>query len=297
MTEGAPPAVRRGPGAFSFRQTLDRFGLIVLMAIGAVLGVAFAMGRLRAVDTPIFWDAGHAAHYYSAFWTCEPTCSYLYPPPLAQVAGLFSWPVFVVAWTLVLFAGWWAATRQWSFPTFALSVIVVAAIGYGNPLSNALDQTAIGNPQILIAAVCVIGFRYPAAWAFVVLTKIAPGIGLLWFAVRREWRNLGIALGVTAGIAVVSFVLAPGAWADYVDFIKANATATSPEPLVPIPFLIRFPMSVALITWGALTNRRWTVPISVGWAALALYEWTFMTIWMAALPLLDRRLRPATIPI
>jgi hypothetical protein len=47
-------------------------------------------------------------------------------------------------------------------------------------------------------------------------------------------------------------------------------------------------MSVALITWGALTDRRWTVPIAVGWASLALYEWTFMTIWMAALVLIER---------
>ncbi len=50
----------------------------------------------------------------------------------------------------------------------------------------------------------MIGFRYPAAWSLILLTKITPGIGLLWFAVRREWRALAIALGATAAIASVS---------------------------------------------------------------------------------------------
>ena len=36
------------------------------------------------------------------------------------------------------------------------------------------------------------------SWAFVLLTKVTPGIGLLWFAIRRRWRDLAIALGVTA---------------------------------------------------------------------------------------------------
>ena len=41
----------------------------------------------------------------------------------------------------------------------------------------------------------VLGFRWPFTWAFVLLTKVTPGVGLLWFAVRREWRSLAIALG------------------------------------------------------------------------------------------------------
>jgi hypothetical protein len=30
---------------------------------------------------------------------------------------------------------------------------------------------------------------------------------------------------------------------------------------VPIPLWIRGPIGVALITWGALRNQRWTVPV------------------------------------
>ena len=53
----------------------------------------------------------------------------------------------------------------------------------------------IGNIEVLIGFAVVLGFRWPWMWAFIVLTKVTPGIGLLWFAVRREWRSLGIALG------------------------------------------------------------------------------------------------------
>ena len=46
-------------------------------------------------------------------------------------------------------------------------------------------------------------------------------------------------------------------------------------------------MSVALIWWGARTDRPWTVPIAAGWASLALYQWSYLAVWIAALPLLD----------
>ena len=65
-------------------------------------------------------------------------------------------------------------------------------------------EVAGGNVSLLLAVAIVVGFRWPAAWALVLLTKITPGIGLLWFAVRREWRHLAIALGATAAIVAVS---------------------------------------------------------------------------------------------
>ena len=52
-----------------------------------------------------------------------------------------------------------------------------------------------GNVHLLYAAAIVVGFRWPAAWALMFLTKATPGIGVLWFLVRREWRSLAVALG------------------------------------------------------------------------------------------------------
>ena len=54
-----------------------------------------------------------------------------------------------------------------------------------------------GNIDLILAAAIVAGFRWPVAWAVVLHTKLTPGIGLLWFAVRREWRPLLIAGAAT----------------------------------------------------------------------------------------------------
>jgi hypothetical protein len=287
----AAASVRTDTGrtaALPWGKTADRIGLVVLTTIGLVLGVLFATARLSAIDAHLFWEAGHRAHYYTSTWSCADACSYLYPPPFAQLAGLLTWAVYIIPWTLLLFVAWWVVLRTWSLPAFLGSLLIVTMTGYTFPLSSPLLLMAIGNPQILIAAVCVIGFRYPGAWAFVLLTKIAPGVGVLWFAVRHEWRYLGIALGATAAIAAISLVLAPGTWVEYAGFAIANASAVSPLAVVPVPFLVRLPMAMALIVWGARTDRRWTVPIAVGWSSLAFYDWTYLTVWMAAI-LLARR--------
>src|SRR4029078_312592 len=108
----------------------------------------------------------------------------------------------------------------------------------------------------------VIGFRWPAAWALVLLTKITPGIGLLWFAVRREWRHLAIALFATAAIAAVAVVVRPQEWRDWVDVVIGNAGKGGTWASVPVPLWIRLPLAAALVVWGARTDRAWTVPIA-----------------------------------
>jgi hypothetical protein len=41
------------------------------------------------------------------------------------------------------------------------------------------------------------------------------------------------------------------------------------------------------VVWGASTDRRWTVPVAVGWALPALYGWGFLPFWVAAVRLTD----------
>jgi hypothetical protein len=60
---------------------------------------------------------------------------------------------------------------------------------------SGLPEIVSGNVYVLIAVCAALGLQHASLWAFPVLTKITPGVGLLWFAVRGEWRSLGIALG------------------------------------------------------------------------------------------------------
>ena len=122
-----------------------------------------------------------------------------------------------------------------------------------------------GNIQLMLALAIVLGFRWPATWAFVILTKLTPGIGLLWFALRREWRALAIALGLTAIVIAASFLLMPSAWVAYVAVLTG-----SPAPSVApyyLPLWVRLPVAVAVVALGAWKGYRW--PVVVG-ATIAL---------------------------
>ena len=97
------------------------------------------------------------------------------------------------------------------------------------------------------------------------LTKLTPGIGLLWFAIRRRWRDLVIAFGVTGAIVVVSLLVHRELWADYLSLLTRG-----PSPGVApyyLPLWVRIGPALAFIVWGAWTGRRW--PVVVG-STLAL---------------------------
>src|SRR6185369_17822292 len=122
--------------------------------------------------------------------------------------------------------------------------------------------------NLLIAAAIALGFRYPATWAWVLLTKVTPGVGLVWFVVRREWRSLAIALGVTAGLVAVSLAIDFPLWREWLERdLLASLRQPPDQPQIAIPLLVRLPLAVAIVAWGAATDRRWTVPLA---ATLAL---------------------------
>jgi hypothetical protein len=150
------------------------------------------------------------------------------------------------------------------------------------------------NVHLMLAVVCVLGFRYPALWSIGLLTKVTPGLALLWFVVRGEWRALAIGLGTTAALAGISMVVAPGAWLDWLAFL-GSSLATGPienasyQWLVP-PLALRLAAAAVLVCWGARTDRRWVVPCAVVVAMPVLWNTSFAVL--AALPRLLRPLSP-----
>jgi hypothetical protein len=155
-------------------------------------------------------------------------------------------------------------------------------------------EVAGGNVSLLLAVAIVVGFRWPAAWSLVLLTKITPGIGLLWFAVRREWQSLFIALAATAAIVAVSAVLMPVAWRQWLDVVVANAGKGGTWASVPVPLWIRLPAAVVLVIWGARTDRRWAVPIASMLALPALW-YGGLSMLLAVIPLLSTTRRAGVV--
>ena len=116
-----------------------------------------------------------------------------------------------------------------------------------------------GNVHLLMAAAIALGFRYPWTWAFVLLTKVTPGRrravvrGATRVAVT--WRSRSES---TAAISLVTFVVAPHYWSEWIASIFSNLS----EPQffsVPPAAPIRLPIAVVLLFWGARTDRPWTV--------------------------------------
>src|SRR5689334_15261169 len=177
-----------------------------------IAGIVFAIFQVLVVqsgfpyavyDTHSYWLAGGSEHPYattiaSGFDDTVDLYKYRYPPPLAQVfAPLHALPLALVCglWIAMLFVVFLVLAGRWA-PLLLL-------------FPPTLAELFLGNVNLLIALAIVVGFRRPAAWAIVLLTKTTPGIGLLWFAFRREWRALATATIATVLIAGASFVLAP----------------------------------------------------------------------------------------
>ncbi len=239
---------------------------------GLVLAGLLAGAYLFVVVAPQAQTVGFDAFAYWSVSIDDPYATrigglgaFLYTPVLARLfapASNLDWPTFLWLWLAVLLATavWLGGRRRWlwvlAFPPVALELYH-------------------GNIHLLMAAAIALGFRYPAAWAFVLLAKVTPGIGLVWFLVRREWRNLAIALGATAAVVAVSLAVDLRLWVDWVDRQVLGSLQAAPnQPHIDIPLLLRLPAAALLVGWGALTDRKWTVPLA---AAVAM-----PVLWIAA---------------
>lgn len=259
---------------------LDRLGLVVCLALGVLLGAGFAAFDVHPIDAWTYWQAGHGT-MYGPTWT-EAT-AYVYPPPLAQVTGLLSWPAFIVPWTVALFASWWAMLR-WA----ALPVLVLGGLAWWagwDLLAAPVKLLAIGNAQVLVVAGAVVGLRYGAAWAPAILTKMTPGIGWLYLAVRREWRPILVGAAVTGGALAVSVLGSPAAWADYARFAIDNIGTPNYVDTIGVPLLVRLPAAAVLLVVGGRKGWTWTVPVAVGLSAITLYWSALLTALLAVIPL------------
>jgi hypothetical protein len=247
-----------------------------VLGVGGVLVAVLLVVLMTALAEPFEPDSVGPGHDARAYWAAplddpyEPgsvgqESAYLYSPAfLVALSPLraLSWPLFLGLWT----AGLLAALMWLARPLLFLPLLLLA-----------LPEIWGGNITILLAAAIVLGFSRPFSWAFPLLTKVTPGIGVLWFAVRREWRNLGVALAATVGIIAAVALITPGLWADWFQLLLSSTGSSTVPGSVPIPFLARLPFAVALIAFAAWRGQRWLLPIGVllampviWWGSLAL---------------------------
>ena len=262
------PMVRR-----AVRDGLGAAGL--LFAAYLFLVVAPKAGTF-GFDAYAYWSVNMTDPYTVPAGTFG---AFTYSPVIARLFSPFSllaWPTFLWLWTAllvgtVIWLGWRSALLVLAFPPVALELYH-------------------GNIHLLMAAAIVLGFRYPIGWSFLLLTKVTPGIGLIWFAVRREWRPLAIALGFTGALVVVSYAYDPQLWVDWLN--EGLGRTASGTPLnqfsLGIPLVLRVPAAALLVAWGGRTGRPWTVPVAATLALPILWP-SGLAILAALWPIAQRR--------
>lgn len=263
---------------------LRRLAMDTAKILGVVLALSWAINcyplRLFGHDSHAYWLAWRSAMYTTAPMTRD---AYLYSPAFAQVLRPLTtvpWPLFAVMWSILLglvLVWLLLPLRWWAVPLWAVG----------------LPEIASGNVFILLAVVAVLGLRHRWVWTFALLTKVTLGLGPVWFAVRREWRQFGVTMGVTGGVALLSYVLAPHLWMQWIQFLMSHVGASG-HPLGSVfgpALLYRLPVALVLVAWGATADRRWVLPVGMVLASPVLWFGTFAVL--AALPRLQRRSSPA----
>lgn len=222
----------------------DAFAIVAVLWLLACLA-GFVPG---GGDAHAYWSSRLPDPY--AIRSYPALDGYFYSPAFAQALYLptaFPWHVFLTAWSALILAAIYWMVGPWALPVMLLLPVSI--------------EICFANVNLLIAAVVVAGFRYPAAWALPILTKVTPGIGVLWFAFRGEWRSSWIAIGATAAIVAASFLLAPSLWPDWVSLLTSNGTASGGFEVPPM--WVRLPFAAIVLFWAARTDRAWVLPIVV----------------------------------
>jgi len=211
-----------------------------------------------AVDsTPYTWEGNLEYRYSPAFlWIIGP----LQNLPFEVFLGI--WTAAHIAALIYLRAGWF---------------LIVPGLN---------DDILRGNISTFIALFAVLAIQRSAAWwAPVLLTKITPAVGMVWHLVRREWRELAIAFGVTAAIVAIGVLVNPDLWRAWVaSLLNSDATYELGHPLGPP--LFRLVLGGLIAAFAAWTNRAWLIAIAMIVAVPG--GWAFNLALLAAIPrLLD----------
>jgi len=262
------------------RILLVGFGLVGYALLARVLlvnGIQDA-GGLGGIDAIAYWAAaGHA-------FRNEPLYvvggfgfgAYQYPPFFAQVlapTSLLPMPLFVWLWRLLELIGLRLATGGWIRAGIAILIFP--------PVIAEIDA---GNVHLIMAGVAALAMRGvagPVAPALLVKFSTWPLAPIAW---KRDRRGLFIGSAGIALVALVSIVLSPASWSDYLAFLSLHA---QPEPGYKILYSVPVVVRLAAAGLVGLAAVRWIrlAPIAVTLAYPIVWFHALSTLTAIAAPL------------
>ncbi|GAA1920649.1 glycosyltransferase family 87 protein [Nocardioides hwasunensis] len=235
------------------RAARDLLWAVALLQTWLVVQFVAGAGYGLGVDSHAYWAAWRGEMYDAAPATLD---AYLYSPAFAQLVwplAQLPWPVFGVVWAIATVAAviWLVKVAHW-YVAVPLSLI-------------GLHEVLTGNINWLLALVVVLGQRHPALWSLPFLTKVTSCLGPIWFLARGEWRKLLVCLGTIVGIALASWLVVPELWRDWISFLRIHSGSTDTQvgaAFLP-PLIVRLPIAIALVAWGARRDHWWTLAVGM----------------------------------
>jgi hypothetical protein len=231
-----------------FGNRVMRHALWMVACLYAAVYIAGAVFGVVGFDAHAYWDAWRHGLYHTG-GPGEPN-AYLYSPAFAQAIWPLTrlpWPAFYSLWTAILVSAyaWLVAPlgRRWAVPLMILLI----------------PEIIFGNVYALYALVLVWGIRYPAVWAFPFLTKITPAVGIPWFALRRDWSRLTVAVAASMALTAVSIFISPHLLAEWLKslFVQRSFALKSVDAsqAFVVPAIVRLPIALGLIVSAARRNK------------------------------------------
>jgi hypothetical protein len=254
------------------QQELNVRTQVLWLAVGvwASFYLLIAINGGAGFDSHAYWLTRQGVHYLADPGKQD---AYLYSPAFAHAVRLMTllpWAAFALIWlSLASFTYLWLARAvdpRWRIPLLALC----------------LGDVIYGNVWWLFAITLALGLRRPALWAIPALLKVTPAVGLIWFGVRREWRNLVVAVTVAAAVAAFSFCLAPSAWIDWIAFLRNGHQSWFADKPLPLP--ARLIGGFALTVYAARTDRPCLLPLAL-WLTSPVFSLNGIAVF-AVLPYL-----------
>ena len=261
------------------RLTMPSPLLVVLAAVGAVLVVVVAVNRWAVPsDEHAYWLASqrllNGEPLYDPSATIVTPYAYWYPPVLAQalapIAAVLPSLAFTAAWTVLLLVCVWFLGGKSPLGGLALIAFLPVAV-----------ELWFRNIHLVLAMLVVLGLRrWPVLFAVGASIKLAPGLGIVYLAARGRWRDAGLATVAGIAILVVSIVLSPDAWRQFIDIVTSRG-AGEVNGLLPVPYFVRAVIGFVLAVVAGRLRPALGEPLLVAAVTVAL-----PTLWFTALSML-----------
>jgi hypothetical protein len=211
--------------------------------------------------------------------------SFVYSPAFGQFLHPLTLLPFEAFYRLVLAINlvclWWLL-GLWAAPALLLPFVQA--------------ELSTGQIHLPIAVMIVLSTSYAGASAFGLLTKVTPGVTILWWLARREWKRAMIALVATAAIVGVSAAIWPTAWMDWLGLLTESSTRHVENFTVSSwPVALRLPVSACLVVLAAWRNRPAALPVIACFALPAI--WFGALVMLLAIPRMVGWRSPVTVGI